>query len=62
MIDKIKSKLLTKLFIDWVNQEFDTELLEASKVMIQNRQEQVNFLATKMNPPTPIGFRYQKEN
>jgi len=58
MIDKIKSKLLTKLFIDWVNQEFDVELLEASKVMIQNRQEHVNFLTTKANPSTPIGFRY----
>jgi len=58
MIDKIKSKLLTKLFIDWVNQEFDVELLEASKVMIQNRQEHVNFLSAKANPSTPIGFRY----
>ena len=44
MLDKIKSKLLTKLFVDWVNDEFDVELLEASKLMIQNRQDQVNFL------------------
>lgn len=58
MLDKIKSKLLTKLFIEWVNDEFDVELLEASKVMIQNRQEHVNFLAAKANPPTPIGFKY----
>ena len=58
MIDKLKSKLLTKLFIDWVNQEYDVELLEASKVMIQQRQETVNFLSAKANPPTPIGFRY----
>jgi len=58
MIDKIKSKLLTKLFIDWVNDEFDVELLEASKLMIQNRQEQVNFLVAKANPPEKIGFRY----
>lgn len=58
MIDKIKSKLLTKLFIDWVNDEFDVELLEASKLMIQNRQDQVNYLAAKANPPTPIGFKY----
>ena len=58
MIDKIKSKLLTKLFIEWVNDEFDVELLEASKIMIQNRQEQVNFLAAKANPPTTIGFKY----
>ena len=58
MIDKIKSKLLTKLFVDWVNDEFDVELLEASKLMIQNRQDQVNFLVAKANPPEKIGFRY----
>lgn len=62
MIDKIKSKLLTKLFIDWVNQEFDVELLEASKLMIHQRQEAVNFLIAKSNPPTPIGFRLQKKD
>ena len=58
MLDKIKSKLLTKLFVDWVNDEFDVELLEASKLMIQNSQEQVNFLVAKANPPEKIGFRY----
>jgi hypothetical protein len=58
MIDKIKSKLLTKLFIDWVSQEYDVELLEASKVMIQQRQDTVSTLADKANPPTPIGFKY----
>ena len=25
MIEKIKSKLLTKLFISWVNEEFDVD-------------------------------------
>ena len=59
MLDKIKSKLLTKLFVDWVNDEFDVELLEASKVMIQNRQDQVNYLAVKANPPATIGFKIQ---
>ena len=58
MIDKIKSKLLTKLFVDWVNDEFDVELLEASKIMIQQRQDAVNFLAAKANPPEKIGFKY----
>ena len=56
MLGKIKSKLLTKLFIEWVNDEFDVELLEASKVMIQQRQDAVNMLADKANPPAPIGF------
>ena len=31
MIDKIKSKLLTKLFVDWVNDEFDVECLKQVK-------------------------------
>ena len=57
MLDKIKSKLLTKLFVDWVNDEFDVELLEASKVMIQQRQDAVNFLASKANPPASFGFK-----
>ena len=47
MLGKIKSKLLTKLFIEWVNDEYDVELLEASKVMIQQRQDVVNTLADK---------------
>ena len=58
MIDKIKSKLLTKLFMEWVSDEFDIETLEASKLMIQQRQDVVNSLADKANPPTPIGFRF----
>ena len=58
MIDKIKSKLLTKLFMEWVSDEFDVETLEASKLMIQQRQDVVNSLADKANPPTPIGFRF----
>jgi len=58
MIDKIKSKLLTKLFMEWVSDEFDIETLEASKLMIQQRQDVVNSLANQANPPTPIGFRY----
>ena len=56
MLGKIKSKLLTKLFIEWVNDEYDVELLETSKVMIQQRQDVVNTLLDKANPPSPIGF------
>lgn len=57
MIDKIKSKLLTKLFMEWVSDEFDVETLEASKLMIQQRQDAVNTLADQANPPKPIGFQ-----
>ena len=61
MLGKIKSKLHTKLFIDWVNDEFDVELLEASKAMIQQRQDVVNTLLDKANPPRPIGYTIGNE-
>jgi len=61
MIKKFKSKLLTKLFIDWVNEEFDNDLLEVSKVMIQNRQNFVNELTWQSNPPQPIGFKFNNQ-
>lgn len=38
---KIKSKLLTKLFMDWVKTEKDVELLTATRIMIENRKNQV---------------------
>lgn len=58
MIRKIKSHLLTRLFIEWVNDEFDIETLETSKLMIQQRQDSINLMVDKTNPPYPIGFRY----
>jgi len=61
MIKKLKSKLLTKLFIDWVNEEFDNDLLEVSKIMIQNRQNFVNELAWQSNPPQSIGFKFNNQ-
>ncbi len=42
--------------MEWVNDEFDIETLEASKIMIQQRQDTVNTLLDKANPPKPIGF------
>ena len=50
MIERLKTKLLTKLFIDWVNHEFDVETLEASKVMIQQRQDTINTLVDQATP------------
>ena len=57
MIKQFKTKLLTKLFINWVNHEFDVETLEVSKVMIQQRQDTINTLVDRATPRTPIGFQ-----
>ena len=60
MIERLKTKLLTKLFIDWVKHEFDVETLEASKIMIQQRQDTINTLVDQATPRTPIGFQYRE--
>ena len=38
MIKTIKSKLLTYLFKDWVENEFDVETLEVTKAMITQKE------------------------
>ncbi len=44
MIKKIKTYLLTKLFIDWINDEFDLESLQAAKLMLTNRETFIKTL------------------
>lgn len=51
MFKKLKSKLLTYLFTDWVNNEKDVETLLLTKQMIENRKNVV----TGYKPI--IGFR-----
>jgi hypothetical protein len=51
MIKKIKSKLLTYLFTDWVKTETDLETLKLTKQMLNNREIEV----TGIKPV--LGFR-----
>jgi len=48
---KIKSKILTYLFNDWVKTEEDIETLQLTKIMIENRAN------TICPPKQTIGFR-----
>ena len=53
MFKKVKSKVLTYLFTDWVKNEEDVETLILTKQMIENRKN-------KLTGHTPIiGFRQQ---
>jgi hypothetical protein len=52
---RYKRKLLTKWFLEWVNEEEDYETLELSRQIIEERQD---ILQPK---PTPvIGFQITK--
>jgi len=56
LLQKIESKILTKLFTRWVNNEFDTELLELTKMIIQNREILVKSMIDKANYKPILGF------
>ncbi len=57
MINKIKSKMLTYLFKDWVKNEYDLETLELTKGMIDNRAIMLKTIIDKVNHKPIIGFR-----
>ena len=57
MIAKLKSKLLTYLFQDWVKIEYDLETLELTKGMIHNREVMLKTIIDKVNHKPIIGFR-----
>ena len=57
MIAKLKSKLLTYLFQDWVKNEYDLETLELTKGMIHNREIMLKTIIDKVNHKPIIGFR-----
>ena len=56
MIKKIKSKLLTYLFTDWVKSETDVELLVLTSKMLKDREIEV----TGIKPV--LGFRSHVTN
>ena len=57
MIDKIKSKMLTYLFKDWVANEYDLETLELTKGMIHNREIMLKTIIDKVQHKPILGFR-----
>ena len=54
--EKIKSKLLTYLFTDWVKSETDLETIKLTSDMLKNREIQI----TGIKPV--LGFRSHIEN
>ena len=50
-MNALKRKLLTKWFVEWLDSEQDTELLDMTKLMIERRTIQVR------GPIKVIGFR-----
>ena len=57
LIKTLKSKVLTSLFMDWVEKEIDLETLTATKVLITLRENELKRELDKITTVKFMGFR-----
>ena len=57
LIQKIESKILTKLFMRWVDKEYDLELLAMTRSMIQNKETEIKSIIDLTNKVEIKGFK-----
>jgi transcription antitermination factor NusA-like protein len=57
LIQKIESKILTKLFMRWVDNEYDLELLAMTRSMIQNKEVEIKSMIDYANKIEVGGFK-----
>lgn len=57
LIQKIESKILTKLFMRWVDKEYDLELLAMTRSLIQNKETEIKSIIDYANKVEIKGFK-----
>ena len=57
LLQKLESKILTKLFMRWVDNEWDLELLQMTRGMIQQRETTLNDLLARADRNEIKGFK-----
>lgn len=57
LIQKIESKILTKLFMRWVDKEYDLELLAMTASLIHNRETELKVLIDQANKVEIKGYK-----
>lgn len=62
MWQKLKSKLLTKLFIDWVHDEWDIDTLIQTRLLIQQRETQLKAMIDISTRVEVNGFKQMSIN
>ena len=56
MWKRLKSKLLTKWFIEWVNDEYDMELLAGTRKLIERQETKLKWCIHYANRVEIKGF------
>lgn len=57
LLEKLESTILTKLFTRWVNNEFDIELLQMTKSIIDCRERELQLIVGHVNKNEIKGFK-----
>lgn len=57
LIQKIESKILTKLFMRWIDKEYDLELLAMTRSMIQNKETEIKSIIDLTNKVEIKGYK-----
>jgi len=57
LLNKLESKILTKLFLRWVDNEYDLELLSITKGMIQKKEAKIKSMIDLANKVEIKGYR-----
>lgn len=56
LLQKIESKILTKLFTRWIDNEYDLELLQMTRSMIETRESDLQLIIGYVNKKEIKGF------
>ena len=57
LLQTIESKILTKLFMRWVENEYDLETLALTKGMIHQKETEIKFAIDQANRVEITGFK-----
>jgi len=57
LIEKIESKILTKLFMRWLDREWDLELLQMTGSLISAKETEIKTLIDMANKVEIKGFK-----
>jgi hypothetical protein len=60
-INKIKAKLLTKWFTEWVRNEYDLEMLKMTKSMISTQEVKIKTIIDMSNRVIIKGYRWDEQ-
>ena len=57
LLQKIESKILTKLFMRWIDSEYDMELLAMTRSLIESKETELKLLIDQANKVEIKGYR-----